>query len=51
MDRMEFYIDDILTNEVIPPDGGFFELGGFKRSDENLWQSGSRMAPFDAPVT
>jgi len=48
-DRIEFYVDDILTDEVTPPAGGFFELANFKGTD-NPWRRGSRMAPFDAPV-
>ena len=48
-DRIEFYVDDKLTDEVTPPAGGFFELANLKGTD-NPWLWGSRMAPFDAPV-
>ena len=53
-DRIEFYVDDKLTDEVTPPAGGFFELAqiirGSIKGTDNPWLRGSRMAPFDAPV-
>ena len=49
-DRFEFYIDDQLNREIIPPKSGFWELGKFKNKSTNPWTSGTRMAPFDAPV-
>ena len=49
-DRLKFYIDDQVTNEIVPPTGGFWELGKFQGL-KNPWDSiGTRMAPFDAPV-
>jgi hypothetical protein len=33
---------------MFPPAGGFWELGGFE--GENLWISGSNLAPFDQRV-
>ena len=48
-DRIEFYIDDQLNKEIIPSkSAGFRELGQFR--GVNPWTSGTRMAPFDAPV-
>ena len=43
-----FTVDTIEIGRVFPPDGGFWELGGF--SGNNLWSSGSKMAPFDQDV-
>jgi len=40
-----FFIDDARIGAVQPPDGGFWELGGFQ--GENIWSDGSKMAPFD----
>jgi hypothetical protein len=37
-----------MIGEVYPPPGGFSELGGF--GEQNLWSSGTKMAPFDQPV-
>nr|CAH0106512.1 unnamed protein product [Daphnia galeata] len=46
-DGFQFFIDDEMIGQVYPPPGGFSELGGF--SDQNLWNSGTKMAPFDQP--
>lgn len=43
-----FYIDKELIGEMFPPAGGFWELGGF--DGENLWSSGTILAPFDQRV-
>ncbi|XP_046456406.1 beta-1,3-glucan-binding protein-like [Daphnia pulex] len=40
-----FYMDKELIGELFPPPGGFWELGGFE--GENLWISGTNLAPFD----
>jgi beta-glucanase (GH16 family) len=42
---MSFYVDNQLIGSVSPPQGGFWQLGGF--TGNNIWASGSRMAPFD----
>jgi hypothetical protein len=34
---------------VNPPTGGFWQKGGFQ--GQNIWSSGSNMAPFDKRVT
>ena len=47
--HVEFTVDGDLTGEVYPPDGGFWEMGGFH--GQNLWESGTKMAPFDQDVT
>ncbi len=47
-DGIRFTLDGELTGEVYPPDGGFWELGGF--SGNNIWENGSKMAPFDKEV-
>jgi len=44
-DGLSFFIDDEYIGGVYPPNGGFWEYGGFWGN--NLWQSGSKMAPFD----
>ncbi len=44
-----FYVDGQQTGSVTPSDGGFWKLVGF--SGNNIWSSGSKMAPFDQPVS
>lgn len=44
----QFYIDNEMIGEMYPPPGGFWELGGF--NGQNLWNSGTVMAPFDQNV-
>merc|ERR1719383_1460826 len=44
-DGIAFFIDDVQTGEVSPPEGGFWEYGEFE--GDNLWEEGSKMAPFD----
>ncbi|XP_055892127.1 beta-1,3-glucan-binding protein-like [Biomphalaria glabrata] len=39
------FVDNQQIMSVTPPDGGFWQKGGF--SGYNLWASGSKMAPFD----
>ena len=46
---MTFYVDGQQIGQVLPPSGGFWQLGGF--SGNNIWASGSKMAPFDKPVS
>ncbi len=45
---IRFTLDGELTGEVYPPEGGFWELGGFE--GENIWEDGTKMAPFDKEV-
>lgn len=46
---MKFFVDDVESGTVTPPNGGFWELGQFnKEGIENPWRgSKSKMAPFD----
>lgn len=47
-------IDGMLSTHIIPPPGGFWEIGNFNREDvklDNIWKEGSKMAPFDASVS
>lgn len=48
-EKLVFRVDDQLVNEIVPPNGGFWELGGFGKNNgrENPWALGSKMAPFD----
>jgi len=46
---MTFYVDGQQIGQVNPPSGGFWQLEGF--SGNNIWASGSKMAPFDKPVS
>jgi hypothetical protein len=41
-------MDKELIGRLFPPPGGFWELGGFE--GENLWISGTNLAPFDQRV-
>ena len=45
---MNFYVDGEKIGSVTTPADGFGELGGFQ--SQNIWQSGSFMAPFDRQV-
>lgn len=45
----QFYVDGQQIGSMVPPAGGFWQLGGF--SGRNIWASGSKMAPFDKPVS
>lgn len=49
---MRFSIDDLELGRVTPPNGGFWEFGGFNQHPnvENPWRFGSKMAPFDEQV-
>lgn len=48
---MRFYVDGYLIGEVIPPAGGFWELGQLGPVGPNIWINGTRMTPFDHPVS
>lgn len=45
---MIYRIDGREIGSVYPPEGGFWQLGGFQ--GDNPWRNGGRMAPFDQPV-
>lgn len=49
---MRFYVDGFLIGELVPPAGGFWELGQFDRDPggPNIWANGTTMTPFDYPV-
>lgn len=47
-DGFQFFINDTLVGSVVPPAGGFWELGGFQGN--NIWKDGTPMAPFDQSV-
>ncbi len=40
-----FSVDGVQIGSVSPPEGGFWELGGFP--GDNIWADGTQMAPFD----
>ncbi|XP_059351568.1 beta-1,3-glucan-binding protein-like [Daphnia carinata] len=45
-----FYVDNDLIGYVTPPEGGFWEMGGFE--GQNIWNvtgNGTRISPFDRP--
>jgi hypothetical protein len=42
-----FTIDGVHVGTIVPPAGGFWEMGGFPDTVENPWKYGERMAPFD----
>nr|KAI8762747.1 beta-1; 3-glucan-binding protein-like isoform X1 [Biomphalaria glabrata] len=44
-DHILTFIDNQQIMSVVPPAGGFWQKGGF--GGNNLWASGSKMAPFD----
>jgi len=44
-----FYVDGKQVDQRNPPSGGFWQLGRFS-GNNNIWKSGSKMAPFDKPV-
>ncbi|KAH9503462.1 Beta-1,3-glucan-binding protein [Bulinus truncatus] len=44
-DHILTFIDNQQIMSVVPPAGGFWQKGGFTGS--NLWNAGSKMAPFD----
>jgi len=48
-EHMSFSVDGQFYGEVRPPNGGFFELGGFPNNVPNPWANAPniRMAPFD----
>ncbi|KAF2903372.1 hypothetical protein ILUMI_02808 [Ignelater luminosus] len=47
-DSITFKVDDEVLGTVIPPQGGFWELGEFGNGDrESIWEHGSKIAPFD----
>lgn len=51
LNGFKFYIDGkaIGKGNVTSPTGGFWKLGGFNGT--NIWASGSKLAPFDKPVS
>ena len=49
LNGFEFYVDGQQIGKVTPPNGGFWQLGAF--SGNNIWASGSKMAPFDQSVS
>lgn len=47
-DHVKFWYDGIELGGVTPPDGGFYELGGFANQGiPNPWAGHTKMAPFD----
>ncbi|ODM92568.1 Beta-1,3-glucan-binding protein [Orchesella cincta] len=48
-DRIKFSVDNEPVAEVIPSNGGFWELAGFPNNMENPWRfaENAKMAPFD----
>lgn len=47
-ENITFSADGEVLGFVAPPDGGFWEMGGFANgSYDNPWSSGTKMAPFD----
>ena len=52
-DYIIFCIDNEEIGRVVPPEGGFWEIGQFNSSlgpVDNPWKNGSKMAPFDKEV-
>ncbi|CAG9838766.1 unnamed protein product [Diabrotica balteata] len=48
-DFIKFSLDDREIGKVVPPSGGFWELGNLQQTGlPNLWKGSSKMAPFDA---
>ena len=49
--RMRFFIYGQLVGHVNPPnDGGFWKMVGFAEElEDNVWDSPSKVAPFDQP--
>lgn len=47
-DGIAFKVDGEEHGSVYPPEGGFWELGGFQ--GQNPWAEGTKMAPFDEKV-
>nr|AFR46662.1 gram-negative bacteria binding protein [Parcoblatta sp. PS] len=51
-EHFQFSIDDEVIGTVVPPGGGFWELGQFNSqvgAIDNPWRYGNKMAPFDQP--
>jgi hypothetical protein len=48
-DRFVFKIDNKVTGEIVPPAGGFWEMGGYPGYPgiKNPWKGREKMAPFD----
>jgi len=46
-DHLKFMVDYQEHGSVYPPEGGFWQLGGFQ--GPSMW--GSKMGPFDKPVS
>ena len=51
-DGLTFTVDDTVLGTASPPDGGFWEMGGFGDDTwrNNPWDRRTKMAPFDQPV-
>jgi len=45
-----YTVDGAVTGTVVPPEGGFWELGEFPSDVTNPWTGGEKMAPFDQEV-
>ncbi|XP_043233950.1 beta-1,3-glucan-binding protein-like [Amphibalanus amphitrite] len=50
-DGLTFSVDDNEIGTAAPPEGGFWEMGGFDQDTwrNNPWAGRSKMAPFDQP--
>lgn len=48
IDEIAFTLDGEVTGVIIPPSGGFWQMGNF--SGTKLW-SEDKMSPFDQPVS
>lgn len=47
-DYIKFSVDDKEIGRVVPPSGGFWQLGDLQKSGlPNPWSNGNKMAPFD----
>jgi len=46
-DSFIFTVDGKIINEILIPDGGFTELGGFS---SDIYKNGNKDAPFDSRV-
>jgi len=44
---LKYFVDGVETGSVVPPAGGFWEMGDFPADIQNPWVGGERMAPFD----
>jgi hypothetical protein len=53
IDHIKFSVDEKSVLNIMPPlDGGFWMVGGFSKDfADNIYHSGSVMAPFDQQVS